>query len=67
MIREWGYPAVGIVFCAMPSGGHDAVMLDYSLAGVEPRVVYVDEDRVPRELATSFAAFMDGLIDCRAQ
>lgn len=33
MIREWGYPDLGIVICDMPSGGHDAVMLDYSEPG----------------------------------
>jgi hypothetical protein len=66
MVAEWGYPDVGVVICAMPSGGHDAVMLDYSASGPdgEPVVVYVDEDRAPRRIAESFAAFIEGLIEC---
>ncbi|MBP2478601.1 hypothetical protein JOF53_007473 [Crossiella equi] len=28
LISEWGYPKIGVVFCALPSGGHDTVMLD---------------------------------------
>jgi hypothetical protein len=66
MVAEWGYPDVGVVICAMPSGGHDAVMLDYRACGPEgePAVVYVDEDRVPRPIAESFEAFLEGLIDC---
>lgn len=68
MVAEWGYPDVGVVICAMPSGGHDAVMLDYSRCGSEgePAVVYVDEDRVPRLIAQSFDDFLDGLIECPA-
>jgi hypothetical protein len=59
-IKEWGYPDIGVVICDMPSGGHDAVMLDYSDCGPvgEPAVVYVDEDRVPRPVAASFAQFL---------
>jgi hypothetical protein len=66
MVHEWGYPDVGVVVCAMPSGGHDTVMLDYRECGPEgePVVVYVDEDRVPRLIARSFAEFLDGLIEC---
>jgi len=64
MIDEWGYPRVGVVFCEMPSGGHDAVMLDYSRGAPEPVVVYVDEDRVPRVVAASFTAFLASLVDC---
>jgi hypothetical protein len=68
MVAEWGYPDVGVVICAMPSGGHDAVMLDYRACGLdgEPVVVYVDEDRAPRQIAESFEAFVDGLIECQA-
>lgn len=62
-IKEWGYPDIGIVVCDTPSGGHDAVMLDYSGCGRcgEPAVVYVDEDRVPRRVAASFAQFIASL------
>jgi hypothetical protein len=64
MIKEWGYPPIGVVICDMPSGGHDAVMLDYSHPGSEPRVVYIDEDRVPHVLACSFSGFLDALSEC---
>ena len=64
MITEWGYPAIGIVICDLPSGGHDTVMLDYSQHDPEPQVVYIDEDRSPRVLAPSFAQFLEGLIEC---
>jgi hypothetical protein len=65
-IREWGYPDIGVVVCRTPSGGHDAVMLDYSGRGRlgEPAVAYIDEDRVPRLLAPTFAAFINGLAIC---
>ena len=65
MIGEWGYPDIGIVVCDMPSGGHDAVMLDYSRPGQEPAVTYIDEDRAPRVIAGTFEAFVDGLVKCR--
>ena len=64
MIDEWGYPPIGVVICDMPSGGHDAVMLDYREAHTEPAVCYIDEDRVPRRVAASFAEFVVGLVDC---
>jgi hypothetical protein len=50
----------------MPSGGHDAVMLDYSECGPngEPAVAYIDEDRISRRVADSFAAFLSGLTPC---
>ncbi|NUT17816.1 MAG: SMI1/KNR4 family protein [Hamadaea sp.] len=66
LVAEWGYPEVGVVVCAMPSGGHDAVMLDYSECGPvgEPAVAYVDEDRVPRRVAASFAEFLGMLVAC---
>ncbi len=63
MIREWGYPNIGIVICDMPSGGHDAVMLDYRDQHVEPAVVYIDEDREPRVIAPDFAGFLEGLVE----
>jgi len=66
MIAEWGYPDVGIVICEMPSGGHDAVMLDYSASGPfgEPAVVYIDEDRTVYQIAQTFAEFLDKLEPC---
>ncbi|GAA1670431.1 SMI1/KNR4 family protein [Fodinicola feengrottensis] len=66
MIKEWEYPRIGVVLCDMPSGGHDAVMLDYSVCGSEgePTVAYIDEDRVPRQIAKSFADFLDKLTSC---
>jgi hypothetical protein len=60
MIEEWGYPRIGIVICEMPSAGHDAVMLDHAGRGSEPTVVYIDDDRVSRAVAPSFASFVDG-------
>jgi hypothetical protein len=66
LVKEWGYPDIGVVICDMPSGGHDAVMLDYSACGPtgSPVVSYVDEDRVPRRIASSFEAFMAQLRKC---
>lgn len=58
LIHEWGYPEIGVVICSTPSGGHDAVMLDYSSATAEPTVAYVDEDRLPRTVASCFADFL---------
>ncbi|MEU2234317.1 SMI1/KNR4 family protein [Streptomyces vietnamensis] len=67
MIDEWEYPDIGVVFGVTPSAGHDTVMLDYSECGPlgEPAVAYIDEDRVPRRLASSFAEFVSGLVSCR--
>jgi hypothetical protein len=66
IVAEWGYPEIGIVICDMPSGGHDAVMLDYSEAGPEgePAVAYIDEDRIPRRVARSFEDFLSRLVPC---
>lgn len=66
LIDEWEYPAIGVVLCAMPSGGHDAVMLDYSQSGPEgePAVAYIDEDRIPRRVANSFEEFLMQLVAC---
>lgn len=63
MIEEWDYPPIGVVVCDMPSGGHDAVMLDYSACGPqgEPAVAYIDEDRVPQQVAATFAEFWEKL------
>jgi hypothetical protein len=66
IVAEWEYPNIGVVICDLPSGGHDTVMLDYLECGPEgePAVAYIDEDRVPRRAAASFADFMSGLVDC---
>jgi hypothetical protein len=69
MIREWGYPEVGIVIAPTPWGGHDAVMLDYSQCGSsgEPRVIHVETEAAKprvRVLAPDFAAFLAGLVQC---
>lgn len=61
MIKEWGYPDIGIVICSMAGGAYDTVMLDYRDAGAEPAVAYVGEDRVPRRIAETFAEFIAGL------
>ncbi|CAN7313811.1 SMI1/KNR4 family protein [Knoellia sp. LjRoot47] len=66
LVQEWGYPDIGVVICDTPSGGHDTVMLDYRACGPrgEPSVVYVDEDRVPQEIASSFEVFVAQLTEC---
>jgi SMI1-KNR4 cell-wall len=68
LITEWEYPEIGVVICDMPSGGHDAVMLDYSESGPEgePSIAYIDEDRIPRRAANSFEEFIARLVLCKA-
>lgn len=68
MIKEWGYPKIGIVICAMPSAGHDAVMLDYTACGPEgePTVVYINDDLNVYPLADTFSCFVDGLVACNS-
>lgn len=68
MIEEWGYPEIGIVFGESPSGGHDAMMLDYRGCGPqgEPAVVHVsvetDEEPTITPLADSFEQFVRALV-----
>ena len=64
LVREWEYPAVGVVAFLTPSCGHDAVMFDYSACGPagELSIAYVDEDRVPRTVAGGFDEFIAGLL-----
>ncbi|GAA1666379.1 hypothetical protein GCM10009830_10050 [Glycomyces endophyticus] len=66
LIKEWGLPDIGVVAFRTPSGGHDAVMLDYSSAVQpdSPRIVYLDDDRVVHPIADSFEAFIDRLVRC---
>ena len=72
--RIWGievgdtYPRIGPRLCDTPSGGHDAVLLDYSQCGRqgEPRVVHAVQGCKPSEvtfLAPNFAAFILALSD----
>ena len=67
MIAEWEYPEIGVVLGITPSAGPDTIMLDYSECGTQndPSVSYVDEDRVPRRIADSFAEFLNGFVSCR--
>ncbi|QEH34916.1 SMI1 / KNR4 family protein [Aquisphaera giovannonii] len=68
LIRQAGFPEVGIVVALTPTAGHDAFMLDYRDCGPrgEPRVVFVDpEDDLCEILAPDFETFLGGLVDCR--
>ncbi len=68
LIRQAGFPEIGVVVALTPTAGHDAIMLDYSVCGPkgEPRVVFVDpEDDRCDVLAPDFAEFLRGLVDCR--
>jgi len=66
MIREWGYPDIGICICDCPSAGHDLIMLDYRKNGNqgEPEVVHVDQESDYRItlLAENFETFIKGLV-----
>ena len=66
IIRERGYPNVGIVIADTPTGCADGVMLDYRECGAdgEPQVVYVEAgSSTVTFLAPSFEAFANGLVD----
>ncbi len=69
MIREWGYPDVGILIGQTPSAGHDGVMLDYRESGPsgEPRIIHVDtegDEPQVQVLAPNLEVFLRGLVDC---
>jgi SMI1/KNR4 family protein SUKH-1 len=69
MVREWGYPDVGVVIAPTPWGGHDAIMLDYTDCGPqgEPRVIHVETECAERRvtvLAPDFASFTGALTAC---
>ena len=64
------YPAIGLSICDTPSGGHDAVMLDYSLCGPQgqPRVVHAEQGCTASQvtlLAPDFETFVAALSDHR--
>jgi hypothetical protein len=69
MIREAGFPDIGIFIGWTPTAGHDGIMLDYTACGPrgEPRVLLVDAEagEETQVLATTFEAFLGGLVDCR--
>jgi hypothetical protein len=62
LIKEWGYPDVGIV---ISSDGHTAFMLDYRESGPkgEPRVLWVDAENPKANvvLADTFEDFLNKL------
>ncbi|WP_318784849.1 SMI1/KNR4 family protein [Actinophytocola algeriensis] len=66
MLREWGYPPIGVGIADTPSAGHELIMLDYRACGRrgEPRVVHVDQEADYRvtAVAPDFATFVDGLV-----
>jgi hypothetical protein len=66
MVREWGYPPIGVGIADTPSAGHELIMLDYRACGRrgEPRVVYVDQEADYRitVVAPDFATFVRGLV-----
>lgn len=65
MMREWGYPPIGIYFADCPSAGHDMLCLDYRIVGSsgEPSVVHVDQESgfEITFVAPNFEAFVRGL------
>jgi hypothetical protein len=69
-IELGGFPDVGILVGWTPTAGHDGIFLDYRVCGPngEPRVTYIDAEADESEsfvLAPDFAAFLNGLVDCR--
>jgi hypothetical protein len=70
MILQGGFPDIGIFIGWTPTAGHDGIFLDYRAcgAGGEPRVTYLDAEADETDsqiLAPNFAAFLNGLVDCR--
>jgi SMI1-KNR4 cell-wall len=67
MIKEWGYPKIGVCICDCPSAGHDMIMLDYSKCGKEgePKVVHIDQEVGYKKtvLAKDFETFIRGLVN----
>lgn len=62
----WEYPAIGVVLCDTPTGGHDLIFLDYRECGPqgEPSVVHVDQEDEYKitPLADDFESFIRGLV-----
>ncbi|CAH0525784.1 SMI1/KNR4 family protein [Vibrio hippocampi] len=69
MVKEWGYPDIGIYFAKCPSAGHDMIALDYRKCGRDgiPQVVHVDQDCDYKItfLAENFETFVMGLVNWR--
>lgn len=66
------YPEIGLIIGDTPSGGHDAVMFDYSQCGPkgEPRVVHAVQGCAASEvtvLAPDFTAFVAALSERRPE
>lgn len=65
MMKEWGYPPIGVYFADCPSAGHDMLCLDYRTVGDsgEPTVVHVDQEFGFKItfVAPNFEAFVRGL------
>ncbi|MDR1341112.1 MAG: immunity 51 family protein [Prevotellaceae bacterium] len=67
MIKEWGYPDIGVAICDCPSAGHDMIFLDYRACGPEgePEVVHIgqESDYEITWLADDFESFVRGLVE----
>lgn len=67
MIKEWGYPDIGIYFADCPSAGHDMICFDYRENGRngEPQIVHIDQedDYKITFLASNLEGFIKGLVN----
>lgn len=60
LIQEWGLPAKQVL---LSGDGHCFITLDYR-SGPEPTVVWIDTEMEQEvQLASSFGAFLAGLVD----
>ncbi|WP_316809579.1 SMI1/KNR4 family protein [Pedobacter agri] len=59
-ITEWEYPEIGIYFGCTPRGGHDMILMDYSVSGKqgEPQIVQIEPDGEKTILAKDFETFI---------